>query len=230
MHRTAEGLHDPIHVPEGGSGSPGEGQFQWANSETTKIFFTDVEKLTSDSTAEAGKPDLYEYDLEKPQGQRLTDLTATAGGPANVLGVAGASEDGSYVYFAAEANLTGSQHNSQGDTAIGEAHGTGTLSGVTKFTGNLMRPGRTGSDYRMVGAHQAVFDRHLSRGEVDQPAMDEVRTDPPRPFFRQHQRFVSIPGRPPMPDPIETPARSLRSSSISVSPASSSAWPAASMA
>ena len=125
-----------IDVPESGaSGSPGDGQFQWANAETTKVFFTDVEQLTSDSTAEAGKPDLYEYDLEKPQGQRLTDLTANAGEPADVLGVSGASADGSYLYFAAHADLTGAQQNSHGAAALAPAGGTGTLSGAANGTG-----------------------------------------------------------------------------------------------
>lgn len=101
-----------IDVAEG-SGSSGNGQFefQWASADTSKIFFTDEEKLTSDSTAQAGKPDLYEYDIEKPQGERLTDLTVNAGEPADVLGVSGASEDGSYVYFVAQGVLTGSQEN-----------------------------------------------------------------------------------------------------------------------
>ena len=39
----------------------------------------------------------------------------------------------------------------------------------------------------------------------------------------------SIPGNPPMPEPIEQPVRIRVSSSISARPASSSAWPAASM-
>jgi len=101
-----------IDVHDGGSGSSGNGQFQWASADTSKIFFTDEEKLTSDSTAQAGKPDLYEYDLEKPAAQRLTDLTANVSEPADVLGVSGASEDGSYVYFVAQGVLTGSQENS----------------------------------------------------------------------------------------------------------------------
>ena len=120
-----------IDVPEGGSGSAGQGQFQWANSETTKIFFTDEEKLTADSTAAPGNPDLYEYDLEKPEGQRLADLTANTSEPADVLGVSGASEDGSYLYFVAQGVLTGAQQNSHGAAAIGPARGTGDLGGTS---------------------------------------------------------------------------------------------------
>ena len=127
-----------VDLPEtGASGSPGDGQFRWANAETTKIFFTDTEKLTSDSTAAPGKPDLYEYDLEKPEGERLTDLTASASEPANVLGVSGASEDGSYLYFVAQGDLTGAQQNSHGATALAPAQGSGTLSGAAKLTGDI---------------------------------------------------------------------------------------------
>jgi hypothetical protein len=74
------------------------------------VFFTDEKPLTSDSTAEASAPDLYEYDFEKPEGQRLTDLTSRTSNPgehADVAGVLGASEDGAYVYFAAAGALPG---------------------------------------------------------------------------------------------------------------------------
>ena len=112
-----------IDTTQGGAGKSGNGQFQWASADTSKVFFTDEEQLTPDSTAAAGKPDLYEYNLEKPQGQRLTDLTANASEPADVLGVSGASEDGSYLYFVAKGNLTGSQENSHNAKAVaGEAN------------------------------------------------------------------------------------------------------------
>ena len=48
----------------------------------------------------------------------------------------------------------------------------------------------------MVGAHQAVFDRNLARDEVDQPAMDEVRADPPRALSPPAPAIsLSIPGK-----------------------------------
>lgn len=125
-----------IDVNQGGSGESGNGQFQWANAEATKIFFTDEEELTPGSTAQEGRPDLYEYDLEKPLGQRLTDLTANAPEPADVRGVSGVSEDGSYVYFVAKGDLTGAQQNSHRATALAPAAGTGTLtSGSNEVTG-----------------------------------------------------------------------------------------------
>ena len=53
-----------------------------------------------------------------------------------------------------------------------------------------VRAGRAGGDDRMVRAHQPIFDRDLARREVDQPAVNEMRADPPRPLFGEHQRFA----------------------------------------
>lgn len=94
----------------GATGSSGGGTFQWASSEGTKVFFTDESRLTSGSTAEAHRPDLYEYEVATRQ---LNDLTAHAGGAADVQGVAGAAANGSYVYFVADGVLT-STANSRG--------------------------------------------------------------------------------------------------------------------
>lgn len=137
-----------VDRPEGGPGSPGGGQFQWADSETTKIFFTDEEKLTPGATAEAGKPDLYEYDLEKPAGQRLTDLTPSATEPADVLGVSGASQDGAYIYFVADGDLTSNQENSHEATAIpGQANLYLRHAGATTFVATLDAAGGDQCDW-----------------------------------------------------------------------------------
>lgn len=98
----------------GGLGNSGGGVFQYASAEASRVFFTDESKLTPEATATTGKPDLYEYDVES---RALTDLTADASEPANVRGLSGASEDGSYIYFVAEGALTGGQPNSQGAVA-----------------------------------------------------------------------------------------------------------------
>lgn len=123
---------------EGGSGSSGAGKFMVASEDGSKVFFTDENRLTSNSGAEAGKPDLYEYDLEKPAGERLSDLTASSSEPADVLGVNGASEDGSHVYFVAEGVLTGKQRNSQGAQAhSGQPNLYVFDSGATTFVATL---------------------------------------------------------------------------------------------
>jgi hypothetical protein len=100
----------------GATGPSGGGDFMAASADGSRVFFTDESGLTAGAKAQAGKPDLYEYNVEMPLGERLTDLTAGAGEPAGVLGISGAAEDGSYVYFVAEAVLA-TQPNSQGVTA-----------------------------------------------------------------------------------------------------------------
>jgi hypothetical protein len=106
----------------GAEGSSGGGRFWTASSDGSKVFFTDCNRLTEDSTAVSTEGcehlegtfkdktvltggDLYEYDFAKPAGARLTDLTVDHDGGdllgADVQGVVGASEDGSYIYFVA---------------------------------------------------------------------------------------------------------------------------------
>ena len=96
------------------SGGPGGGgRFMWASADGSRVFFTDEAQLTSGALAAKGKPDMYEYDVNTGE---LSDITAGSGHAAGVIGVSGAAEDGSYVYFVAEEVLTG-QANSSGDTA-----------------------------------------------------------------------------------------------------------------
>jgi hypothetical protein len=91
----------------GAKGKSGGGRFWMADSEGSKVFFTDESQLTSNSTAAPGAPDLYEYQINGATGSTLTDLTVHAGEPAAVRGVLGGSEDGSYVYFVAGGVLAG---------------------------------------------------------------------------------------------------------------------------
>ena len=97
-----------------GACESGGGQFQAANAEGSRVFFTDNRKLTANSGASFSPrdvSDLYECEiLVSSAGTpecRLSDLTPPNGGePASVQGsVVGASEDGSYVYFVADGKL-----------------------------------------------------------------------------------------------------------------------------
>jgi hypothetical protein len=88
-----------------GEGRP-EPRFRFASADGSRAFFTDEQNLTQGSTAAPGKPDLYEYDLQRPEGKRLVDLTADEAEPADVLGVSGIAADGSSIYFVAEGALT----------------------------------------------------------------------------------------------------------------------------
>jgi hypothetical protein len=91
----------------------GGGLFWTASNDGSKVFFTDENKLTSNSNAVKeepnvkGEPDLYEYNLDTGTLTDLTPATTNPGEHANAVGVLGTSSDGSYVYFAAAGSLAG---------------------------------------------------------------------------------------------------------------------------
>jgi hypothetical protein len=89
-----------------GGGASGAGRFWTASADGSLVFFTDESRLTPDSTAAPGAPDLYEFNVESRALRDLTVATA-AGQHADVRGVVGASSDGSYVYFVAGGALAG---------------------------------------------------------------------------------------------------------------------------
>ena len=83
--------------------------FWTASIDGSRVFFTDESRLTKGATAQLSEPDLYEYALEAPEGERLSDVSLSAkpepGAHADVQGVVGTSEGGSYVYFVADGML-----------------------------------------------------------------------------------------------------------------------------
>jgi len=100
-----------IDRKQGGTGESGSGLFWYASKDGSRVFFTDESKLTGDSQAASGKPDLYEYEVSTGF---LRDRTHT--GPLespNARGFSGASEDGDYLYFVAKGKLSGSGRNSK---------------------------------------------------------------------------------------------------------------------
>lgn len=83
-------------------------QFQYASADGSEVFFTSAGKLTDNATtgiADEGS-DLYRYEVANGT---LTDLTpddeSVDPDGAEVRGILGASEDGSYLYFAANGVL-----------------------------------------------------------------------------------------------------------------------------
>ena len=91
--------------------------FEGASADGSKVFFTSTQQLTDNATQ--GSENLYLYDFSKPEGQRLSDLSAgdeSGHGPA-VQGVGAISEDGSHVYFVAHGVLAGSGENEYGERA-----------------------------------------------------------------------------------------------------------------
>jgi hypothetical protein len=111
---------DEPNKEAGVSGAGGKGKYWDASGDGAEVFFSDEEKLTADATPAKSSPDLYRYDFQAPLHKRLSDLTANGGEAANVLGVLGASEDGSYVYFVATGVLSEAP-NSQGAVAVAGA-------------------------------------------------------------------------------------------------------------
>jgi hypothetical protein len=134
--RTDCADHNPCSgAPEPDPNGTKYATYQIANANGSLVYFTSCEKLTNDSTAHAPEPsdevqpglcikgnlmngsvgqDLYQYNTSTGQ---LTDLTVshfetplseTEGyiRGAEVLGMLGESEDGSYVYFAARGVLS----------------------------------------------------------------------------------------------------------------------------
>ena len=97
-------------------GVGGGGGLAAVSEDGSQVFFLNANRLTADSTAQAGKPDVYRYDFVAPEGERLVDLTVDPAEPANVQNVRGVSEDGSYVYFEADGVLPGSVQNANGET------------------------------------------------------------------------------------------------------------------
>jgi hypothetical protein len=113
---AAQGIAEP---------STGSARYQSANADGSRVFFSDPQRLTPDSTAEPGfpaKPDLYECEVTEEAGKpvcHLRDLTVdqNPGDRASVQGfLLGTSEDASSVYLIARGVLADNE-NGNGETA-----------------------------------------------------------------------------------------------------------------
>lgn len=120
---------------------PQPAQFWAASADGSAVYFTSKAALTRDSYtgAEPGNSgnDLYRYEVA---GGALTDLTPDEEEPsgASVLGVVGASEDGSYVYFVAEGDLA--EGASRGAPNLYVWHRAAEGNGVVRFIATLAAP------------------------------------------------------------------------------------------
>ncbi len=90
-------------------------RYQWATPDGSQVFFTAPAGLTGESN-KAGA-DLYVYNLAKsPSEHPLTDLSVNPiGSEAGVVGMVGASNDGSRVYFAATGRLVAGEGLTQAE-------------------------------------------------------------------------------------------------------------------
>jgi hypothetical protein len=104
-----------LDVSKGGVDGPGGGIFQFASRDGDRVFFISDHRLLPTSSAESGKPALYEYRVDS---RKLIDLTVNAAkAVADVRGFSGGSDDGSRLYFVARGVLTGVEENGQGEVA-----------------------------------------------------------------------------------------------------------------
>jgi hypothetical protein len=145
---AAQGISEPT--------GEAEADFQSANSDGSRVFFTDGEKLTSDSTASGPEAkDLYEFEVTSGAGQplagKLTDLTVqkeptTHGSAAVQQPVLGGSEDDSYVYFVARGVLaSGASESKETNVEVRNeniyvSHNVG-AEWTTSFVSTIFRPG-----------------------------------------------------------------------------------------
>jgi hypothetical protein len=84
--------------------SPGAATFREATPDGRFVFYTEGE-------------DLYRFDTQTQEHETVAGGPEAAGGKAGVLGILGASADGSTVYFAATGALTGSEKGPGGEIA-----------------------------------------------------------------------------------------------------------------
>jgi hypothetical protein len=127
--------------------SPQPAQFWAASADGSVVYFTSKAALTKESHTgpEPENPgdDLYRYDVDSGT---LTDLTPDAyddeneeeADGAGVLGVVGASEDGSYVYFVAAGRLVEGATSGQPNLYVWHEAATG--SGSVRFIATLAGP------------------------------------------------------------------------------------------
>jgi hypothetical protein len=112
--RTDCADHDPCNgTPEPDPAGTFKPTFMGATPDGSRGFLLSEQELTDSATTAPGTKDLYSFDPAAPTGQRLADLAPGA----EAVGVLGFSDDGSYVYFAANADLDGAGPAASGNCA-----------------------------------------------------------------------------------------------------------------
>lgn len=133
-----------LDAPQGGVGGTPDALFQLASGAGSAVYFTDTQDLTENAGAASSSPDLYECRIvEEAQHLKcsLKDLTPLIDGESAALeggAIPGAATDGSYVYYVAKGDLTGSQVNERGERAhVGQPNLFMYHEGVTTFIATL---------------------------------------------------------------------------------------------
>ncbi len=175
-------------------------RFWAASADGSLVYFTSKAALTKESNtgseearereaegvpeAEAQNPgnDLYRFDVDTGT---LTDLTADAAAPngAEVLGVVGASSDGSHVYFVAKAELADGAVSGQPNLYLWDGASTPT------FIATLKAPDEA-EEEDVESAAQGVSIRY--EGDVEdwtqRPTMSQAYVTPDG----EHLAFMSV--------------------------------------
>jgi virginiamycin B lyase len=126
------------------------------------------------SNAGDRESDLYRFEPKAPEGERLTDLTAVAG--ADVQGVVGASEDGSYVYFVAGGVLASNENGAKEKATLGSCQEAAQTTEREEETLGHIPSGRGCNLYLFHGGEPLRFIAAL-------PAIDDHN---PVPFTTEH--------------------------------------------
>lgn len=168
---TALGETVALDLPQTGCGTctgGGGGSFQGASADGSRVFFKDSQRLTADSGAVPGSDyyDLYECELTVSSGKlacMLTDVTPKRGEESGALrgGILGMSEDGEWVYFAANGVLSANANN-RGEHAEAGACG-GESSSISGVSCNLYvrHGGSTSFIARLSGLDGTVWAQAL---------------------------------------------------------------------
>jgi Tol biopolymer transport system component len=112
---TPDALTVHINAPEGVGPSltPVPARYWMATPDGSQVFFSTKEKLIPEDTSDANLSQLYRYSVDAPPGQHLTlvspDLQDGLG--ADIQGVLGASDDGSYVYFVSSQQIVSGEQS-----------------------------------------------------------------------------------------------------------------------
>jgi hypothetical protein len=141
---VARGVSVQVDVVQpGAEGGQSEPVFQTASADGSLVFFTDSARLTvgshasADGTYGVAEPDLYVFDVSSGVLRDLTSEGEGAPGEAAFVegAVLGASEDGSYVYFAARGVLA--EHAVSGANNLYVDHESGGVWEKPRFIADL---------------------------------------------------------------------------------------------
>jgi hypothetical protein len=120
----------------------GEGDFEGASEDGTRVFFTTSQPLVNEDSN--GGLNLYEAQLSGPSITRLVQVSHDPHGPeaAEVQGVVRVSENGARVYFVATGVLTNGKNGEGREPEAGadNLYVYDTEAATTKFVGKLLTP------------------------------------------------------------------------------------------